>query len=168
MFPGYSKDIYNENDYGYIMKEQVSDLLKASKKIIKDCSFPNGAIVAANSNKPYFPKETKDYRFVWPRDASYICIAAKILGLDIQKKFFRWCMKAEGWDETGLFYQNYLIDGSKVSHNFQPDQTGSILIAIHNYYKNDKDGCKEFERLIRNSADGLCTVSYTHLRAHET
>ncbi|NOQ38635.1 hypothetical protein GQ472_07170, partial [archaeon] len=158
MFSGCSKVIYNEKDYGYIMKKQVSDLLEVSKKIIKDCSFPNGAIVAANSTKPYFPKGTNNYRFVWPRDASYICIAAKILGLDIQEKFFRWCMKAEGWDKTGLFYQNYLIDGSKVSHNFQPDQTGSVLIAIHDFYKDNKDGCRKFEKLIRNSADGLCRI----------
>ena len=97
------------------MKKQISELLKTSEEIIKDCSFPNGAIVAANSTKPYFPKEANNYKFVWPRDAMYICDAGSILGLDIQEKFFKWCMKAESWEKTGLFYQNYFINGKKLS-----------------------------------------------------
>jgi len=51
------------------VNKQIRELLITSKKVIKDCALPNGAIVAANSTKPYFPKEAKYYRFVWPRDA---------------------------------------------------------------------------------------------------
>ena len=57
------------------MKKQILRLLKASEEVIKDCSFPNGAIVAVNSTKPYFPKEANYYKFVWPRDAMYLCNA---------------------------------------------------------------------------------------------
>ena len=140
------------------MKKQISELLKTSKKIIEDCSFPNGAIVAANSTKPYFPKEVNNYKFVWPRDAMYICDAGSILGLDIQENFFKWCMKAESWEKTGLFYQNYFINGKKSQKHFQPDQTGSVLIALFNYYKDNKKDCKKFEKLIKKSANGLCKI----------
>ncbi|MBN2459839.1 hypothetical protein JXB28_06145 [Candidatus Woesearchaeota archaeon] len=140
------------------MNKKTKELLKTSKKVIRECSLPNGAIVAANSSKPYFPKQAKDYRFVWPRDAMYACIAAKIPGLKIQEKFFRWCMKAEGWSKTGLFYEKYYANGKKALRHFQPDQTGSILIAIHDYYKGNRKGCEEFRKLITKSANGLCKV----------
>lgn len=140
------------------MKKQVLELLKTSKKVLKDCSLPNGAIVAANSTKSYFPKEAKYYKFVWPRDAMYACIAANILGINIQEKFFKWCTKAEGLEKTGLFYEKYFINGKKALHHFQPDQTGSVLIAIFDYYKNNKNSFKRFEKLIKKLANGLCRV----------
>lgn len=145
------------------MKKQIQELVQTSKKVITDCSLPNGALVAANSIKSYFPKEAKNYRYVWPRDALYICLAANILGLNIEEKFFNWCMKAEGWKKTGLFYEKYFVDGRKARHHFQPDQTGSVLIALFNYYENNKNaksrgGRKKFEKLIKKSADGLCRI----------
>ena len=140
------------------MKNKITELLKTSKEIIKDCALSNGAIVAANSTKKYFPREAKYYKFVWPRDAMYTCKAARILGLNIQEKYFRWCMKAEGWKNTGLFYEKYYINGKKALHHFQPDQTGSTLIAVYDYYKNNKEGCKKFEKLIKKSANGLCKI----------
>jgi len=142
---------------GY-MSKKIIELLKTSKEVIKDCLLSNGAIIAANSTKKYFPKEAKYYKFVWPRDAMYTCIAANMLGLKIQEKFFKWCMQAEGWKRTGLFYEKYYINGKKALHHFQPDQTGSVLIAIYDYYKNNKKECKKFEELITKSANGLCKV----------
>jgi len=140
------------------MNKQILELLKTSKEVIKGCALSNGAIVAANSTKPYFPKEAKFYKFVWPRDAMYTCIAANILGLKIHEKFFNWCMKAEGWNRTGLFYEKYYINGKKALYHFQPDQTGSVLIAIYDYYKNNKKEFKKFDELIIKSANGLCKV----------
>jgi GH15 family glucan-1,4-alpha-glucosidase len=140
------------------MNKQISELLKTSKEVIQDCCLPNGAIVAANSTKAYFPKEATNYKFVWPRDATYCCIAANILEIKIHEKFFSWCMKAEGWDKTGLFYEKYYVNGKKAGHNFQPDQTGSVLIAINDYYKDNKESFKKFKELIVKSANGLCKV----------
>jgi GH15 family glucan-1,4-alpha-glucosidase len=140
------------------MNNQVSRLLKASEQVIKDCALPNGAIVASNSAKPYYPKQAKEYRFVWPRDAMYACMAARVLGIDIQEKFFRWCMRAEGWSRTGLFYEKYHVSGRQAFHHFQPDQTGSVLIALHDYYQDSGKVPKEFRPLIRKSANGLCRV----------
>jgi GH15 family glucan-1,4-alpha-glucosidase len=129
--------------------------LLASSQVILDCVLPNGAIVAANTKKPYYPKEAKDYRFVWPRDAMYIGKAAKILKLDIQPRFFDWLMRAEGWNETGLFYEKYSVKGRKVGQNFQPDQCGSVLIALHDYYKGRKLGHIE---LLAGTANGICRI----------
>lgn len=140
------------------MDNNYSTLIASSKQVIKDCSLKNGAIVAANSTKPYYPEGAKYYKYVWPRDAMYTCKAAYILGLDIQEKFFRWCMTAEGWSETGLFYEKYYMNGKKAARNFQPDQTGSVLIALNDYCKSKGKSFKEFKSLIRKSADGLCKI----------
>lgn len=131
-------------------------LIEASKKVILDCSLPNGAIVAANSRKKYFPKEAKNYYFSWPRDGAYICMAADELGIDrIQEKFFDWCMKAEGWKETGLFYEKYYVNGRKALFHFQPDQTASIIIAIWHHAKYKPLKHKE---LLTKSANALCKI----------
>jgi len=140
------------------MKAQIKRLIKSSKIVIKDCSLKNGAIVAANSSKSYFPKEAKNYKFVWPRDAAYTCIAANILGIKIQEKFFKWCMKAESWRRTGLFYEKYYVNGKKALNHLQPDQTGSVLIALFDFYKNNKKDAKKFATLIKKSANGLCAI----------
>lgn len=143
------------------MNKKIIKLWETSKEVISDCCLENGAIVAANSTKPYFPKEAKNYMFVWPRDASYTCIAAKILGLNafIQEYFFNWCLKAEDWEKTGLFYEKYFIDGRKARHHFQPDQTGSVLIAVYDYCKeNYKERTGNFRELIKRCADGLCKI----------
>lgn len=139
--------------------DRIKRLLLASRRVIRDCSLRNGAIVAANSKKTYFPKEAKNYRFVWPRDASYTCIAANLMGMrDIQEPFFNWCMRAEGWSETGLFYKNYHVNGKKRETSFQPDQNAGVLIALLDYFKDDVVDSKRFHTLISKTADGLSGV----------
>lgn len=140
------------------MGQKIIELIKTSKEVIIDCCLPNGAIVAVNSTKSYFPKEAKFYKFVWPRDAMYTCMAANILGLKIHEKFFKWCMNAEGWKRTGLFYEKYYFNGKKALPHFQPDQTGSVLIAIYDYYEKNIKDCTKFKELITKSANGLCKV----------
>jgi GH15 family glucan-1,4-alpha-glucosidase len=148
-------------------KAQIQQLLESTRQVILDCAQQNGAIVAANSRKGYFPKEAKDYFFVWPRDGAYACVAADKLGMrEIPERFFRWCMQAEGWKRTGLFYEKYYVDGKKARHNFQPDQTGAVLWAVHEHYKDEShrrngQGRKlpaEIEKLITGCAEGLCKV----------
>jgi GH15 family glucan-1,4-alpha-glucosidase len=99
---------------------------------------------------------------VWVRDAAYICIAADLLGLkDIPAKFFDWCLnRAEGFRDSGLFLNAYHVNGTiagtlispleakvpprarvryiHAAHHgtqFQPDQNGSLLIAIDHHIK---------------------------------
>jgi|WetSurSiteA1Bulk_404760.scaffolds.fasta_scaffold01110_8 GH15 family glucan-1,4-alpha-glucosidase len=135
----------------------VEDLIAKSKDVIEDCLLDNGAIVAANATKEYYPPTAKNYFYVWPRDASYACIAADIAGIPIQEKFFNWCQeRAEGFKETGLFYEKYYVNGLKALGRFQPDQTGTLLFAVWHHYKDNLEESLRFKNLIEKAADGLC------------
>jgi GH15 family glucan-1,4-alpha-glucosidase len=141
------------------MNGKIQRLIETSKQVILDCALENGAIVAANCFKDYFPKEAKYYTYVWPRDASFTCVAADILGIkDMQERFFDWCLnRAEGFLDTGLFYENYFVNGLKASGRFQPDQTGAVLWAIWHHFKNDVKGLAKYKKLVEKAADGICS-----------
>jgi glucoamylase len=135
----------------------VRDLIASSKQVIRDCALENGSIVAANCAKDYFPKEAKNYTYVWPRDASFTCVAADILGMQIQERFFNWCMaRAEDFQDTGLFYEKYFVNGLKALPRFQPDQTGSVLWAIWHHFQDNINGASKYNRLISKAANGIC------------
>lgn len=141
-----------------IERSKIERMVKLSKEIIKDSALENGAIVAANATKDYYPPTAKHYFYVWPRDASYTCVAADVAGItSIQEKFFKWCLKrAEGFKETGLFFEKYYVNGLKALGRFQPDQTGAILFAIWHHFQRDLEKALKFENLIVKAANGLC------------
>jgi hypothetical protein len=138
-------------------KQKIKGLIKTSQQVIEDGSLENGAIVAANSDKANYPATVQDYRFVWIRDAAYICIATDLLRLrDIPERFFDWCLnRTEAFMETGFFSNAYNVNGTihgtllphekvrvprrlqesclNLIHSvmkFQPDQCVSLPIAI--------------------------------------
>ncbi len=132
----------------------MDDRLKISKQVLKKCCKTNGAIIVSYDSN----KNTKDYRYVWPRDAAFVCVAANKIGINnIQEKFFRWCIKAEGWKETGLLYKKYNINGKQERHAFQPDSTGLVLWAIYDYYQN-KEIPKDIQNFIKKTANALCKI----------
>jgi len=138
---------------------EEEDLINATKRILKDASVENGAIVAANTDRKYYPRDVSPYRYVWVRDASFVCVAADILDIKIQTNFFQWCLeRAEGFDRDGVFYQRYHTNGAKAGGQFQPDQTGTLLWAIwHHYsYQQGTEDAIEFKELIVKAADGIC------------
>ncbi len=166
-----------------VTKQRVKELVKASKDVIADGSLENGAIVAANSDKTVYPAMSQDYRYVWVRDASYVCMAADLLGLrDIPERFFDWCLnRAEGFKQTGLFYNAYHVngaiggtlippDGPRVPRRlrdkcidlihfgtqFQPDQSGSLLIAIAHHVEHFNMDASNFAALVEKTAAGIC------------
>jgi len=144
-----------------MIKEE--DLINATKRILKDASVENGAIVAANTDKKYYPRDVSPYRYVWVRDASFVCVAADILGIEIQSDFFQWCLeRAEGFDREGVFYQRYHTNGAKAGRQFQPDQTGTLLWAIWHHYTSQQrtEDAVEFKDLIEKAADGICKLWY--------
>ncbi|MCK4918993.1 MAG: glycoside hydrolase family 15 protein [Candidatus Pacebacteria bacterium] len=140
------------------MEDKIQKLLESSKKVIIDCSLDNGAMVAANSSKAYYPKDAKNYFYVWPRDGAFNCMAADAIGIkNIQENYFDWLSnRAEGQKETGLFYEKYYPNGLKESERFQVDQTGSVIFSVCNHFKNDLEGIKKYKGLIVNSANALC------------
>jgi len=165
------------------MKEKIQRLLKASKEVINNCSLPNGAIVAANTDLINYPPNAVSYRFVWPRDASYTCVAANLLGLNkIPERFFYWILDhAENFKTTKKLYNVYNTNGtihgtclpkkfynisSKTAKNyfyinafgthFQADQYGALLWAIDHHIKTTKRKPKRLLILIRLLTEGLC------------
>jgi glucoamylase len=164
-------------------KAEIKKLIRVSTEVIKDCSLENGAIVAADSDKSTYPAAVQDYRYVWIRDASYICIAADILGLrDIPERFFQWCFnRAEGFRETGLFHNAYSVNGaihgtliapddvkvprkvndrhlSLIHHGtqFQSDQGGALLVAIGHHIRHFSiRKITGYEKLIQKTASGI-------------
>jgi len=139
---------------------QFSNLLTVSKQVIRDCALNNGAIVAANSFMPYYPKDAANYLYVWPRDAAFICMAAEALGInDIQQPFFTWLIeRAEGWNTTGLFYEKYYLNGRKALSRFQPDQAGIVVFMVGNYIKKNLRLKAKYEHLITHTALGLTKI----------
>ena len=163
--------------------QRIKELIKASEQVIADGSLENGAIVAANSDRARYPSSVQDYRYVWVRDAAYVCMAADLLGLkDIPEKFFDWCLnRAEGFKETHLFCNAHHVNGTirgtlvppgkikvparvrqryvHVVHGgtqFQPDQSGSLLIAIAHHLEHFNVRASRFGELIEKTASGIC------------
>lgn len=143
----------------------IEKAIEISRKVIQDGCIENGAIVAANATKDYYPSTAKHYFYVWPRDASYTCVAADMLGIkDMQENFFNWCIKrAEDFNKTGLFFEKYYVNGLKALWNVQPDQNGAVLFAIWHHYRNCLEKAREFEYLITRTSEGLCDIwNYDH------
>lgn len=142
-------------------ERKIRALLATSRDVLRDVALPNGAIVAANSDAPYYPREASDYRYVWPRDASFVCVAADRLGLSLAEPFFRWLdEKPEDFVKERLLYANYATNGrlGTLGHVFEPDQMGSVLWALGEHVRDRADGAAAFEPLIRRLADGLAAA----------
>lgn len=93
---------------------KIKELLETTKEVFKKVSNVNGAIIASSTSFEVYPKDVKSYEYVWPRDASYICVAADILGMyEIPRKFFGWCWNfAENFRQEGVFiYHKYFPNG---------------------------------------------------------
>lgn len=142
------------------MKEKIKKLVKMSEEVIKNCALDNGAIVAANSDLKIYPKDVQNYRYVWPRDASFILVAADILKIkNLHENFYNWILeRAEEFSESGLLYQNYYANGPKRWLAFQPDQNGSILWSIYEHYKDNLKDSLKFKELMEKLANGICNV----------
>lgn len=149
----------------------VDTLIDSSREVLKDAAIENGAIVAANSDKGYYPKNVANYRFVWPRDAGFTLYAADILGFeDMESEFFDWLYeRAEGFQQSGIIYHRYSTNGPRdtdFGHQYQPDQAAALLWATLETNDHLDEEQKEIVHLL---ADGLwkewdenCFYSATH------
>lgn len=102
------------------MERKIKRVYEESIKVIKNCSLRNGAIVAADITDKNYPKDVKSYFYVWPRDASFVCYAADLLGLHkIPEKFFEWCWeRAELFGEKGVFLANKYYPHGRMAGDF--------------------------------------------------
>jgi glucoamylase len=165
--------------------DKIRKIYNKSIEVLKNCSLKNGAIIAANASDPDYPKDVQNYDYVWPRDASYCCVALDMIGYNkIPEKFFEWCWnRAESFKDNGIFIgnkfnQNGIVFGENVDNKyvgslpsqlkktftflvikgseFQPDETGSLLWAIWNHSKYED--VSEFKDMISKVSDGICNV----------
>lgn len=140
----------------------IKKTIERSKLVIKDCALENGAIVAANSDHKYYPREASNYRWVWPRDAAFICLAADILGMrKIPENYFHWLnTRPQDFKKDQLLYGNYATNGrfGSMGKIFQPDQIGGTLWAIYRHFEKDTETAVKFKDLIERLANGLCRV----------
>lgn len=162
---------------------KIDKLIENSRKVIKDSCCENGAIKAGDSGNRLYPSTVQDYGYVWIRDGAYVCISADLLGLkELPEKFFRWCLeRAENFRRTGIFVNMYHINGTlagtlvpsvdvrvlkntsskyinMIHHGtqFQPDQGGSLLVAIDHHINHFRiRNTARFRQLIELTADGI-------------
>jgi len=136
---------------------KIQKILDASKKVFRECSLKNGAIVASDIHDPDYPKGIKNYYYVWPRDASFVSVACDLLGMKaIPEKFFKWCWnKADAFREKRIFFMRYHPNGKRYGRQFQPDQIGSFLWAIEHHSKFFD--VNKFDKIVEKAADGICS-----------
>lgn len=138
--------------------KKIQGLIASSREVIRDAVLENGAIVSANTDEPYYPREAADYRYVWPRDASFIALAAEQLGLSAAEKFFHWLDdKPEDFEKDRLLYANYSTNGriGSMGRQFQPDQMGTVLWSIYTYVQGQSERALPFRQLIERLCEGL-------------
>ncbi|MCK4968250.1 MAG: hypothetical protein KAS12_04280 [Candidatus Aenigmarchaeota archaeon] len=143
-----------------LFKERVKKLIVLSRRVIKDCALENGAIVAANTDKSYVPRNAANYRWVWPRDAAFIIYAADLLKLSIAEPFFSWLeTNCQDLQREKRLYGNYATNGRKGSiAYFEPDQMGTMLWIIQHHFETKKRQNKKFVNLVNCLADGLVNI----------
>lgn len=153
-----------------ISEKQIKKIVEISRGVIRDAGLENGAIVATNTDQTYYPREAANYRWVWPRDASFICVAAEILQIPIQEPFFDWLhSRPKDFKKDKLLYANYSTNGQfgSMGRLLQVDQSGSVLWAIYEHFKTDLGKAQKYKALIERLADGLTTNwNKTYFRPH--
>jgi GH15 family glucan-1,4-alpha-glucosidase len=134
---------------------KIRKLLVTSKQVLLDCCLENGAVVAANTDKAYYPSRCQCYRFVWPTDAAYILLALKELGVkNVQEPYFSWLWdRCEDVKNDGLLFQNYYTNGIKRWTGFQPDANAKTLWLLHDFF--DGKIPEKWLPLAQKLADGL-------------
>jgi glucoamylase len=103
----------------------------------------HGGIIAAPCMDP-------EYRFCWPRDATYVAYAFDRCGYHEEAKhFYKWCTKAQ--EAEGGLYQRYYI-GVRLKGPCWSSQTDEIATVLWGMGKHfEMTGDRRFVRLVWNS-----------------
>lgn len=153
------------------LEDKISSLLETSQSVFKDCILENGAIVAADTDKPFFSKNVDNYRYVWARDASFIMYASLLLGNDVRENFAYWLLdRAEGFEKRGLLNRRFATHGMaafRSGHQYQPDQAGALLWIMTTSPTLSSDTVKN---VIYSTANRLCDTweeNHFNLETHD-
>ncbi len=139
---------------------RIAAYLNRTRIVLRDCALENGAIVAANTDKAYTPREAANYRSVWPRDAAFVAAAARLLNMpDIGVKFLAWLEeKPEGFRKERLLYHKYSTNGRAEGSQFQADQIGTVLWFIGVTADGNAGAAAPHRPLLERLANGLVSV----------
>lgn len=146
-------------------KQKIEKLVEKTKNIFGDCLLPNGCLIAAPAHMPYYPSRAKSYLYCWPgRDLGFNITAGLHIGIDIFEDVLNWIWeRAEGYQTSlskwkeGLLFRSYHPNGRLRENHFQPDQTGTLLWAIHEYSKKNKLPPLA-KKIIKKSTNGLINI----------
>jgi len=143
-------------------KEKIDKLVEKTKEVFRDCLLPNNCLVAAPTQMPYYPSQSKSYLYCWPgRDLGFNVTAGLHIGIDVFDDILRWIWeRAEDYQEPlakwkeGLLFRSYHPNGRIRENSFQPDQTGTLLWAIYEYGKENELSSLA-EKIAKKSTSGL-------------
>lgn len=146
-------------------KEKIDNLIEKTREVFNDCLLPNGCLIAAPTQMPYYPSTAKSYLYCWPgRDLGFNVTAGLHIGIDVFEDILNWIWeRAEDYQtaiakwKEGLLFRSYHPNGRIRERSFQPDQTGTLLWAIYEYSKKNKLPSLA-EKIIKKSTKGLTGV----------
>jgi len=126
------------------VKVQSTSMIKRSLLTLKLLTAEShGGIIAAPCMDP-------EYRFCWPRDATYVAYAFDRCGYHEEaKRFYKWCTKAQ--EPEGGLYQRYYI-GVRLKGpcwSSQIDEIATVLWGMGKHF--ELTGDRRFVRSVWNS-----------------
>ena len=143
-------------------QSRVEQLWESSQAVLRDCALPNGAIVAANSDRHDYPASAESYRFVWPRDAAFQLVAGREClppseAGQIRDRFLGW-LATRAQLENGVIVKRYSVNGPldiRYGTEYQPDQAGALLWALAETQELAQTSDRTGEATMRRLANGL-------------
>jgi glucoamylase len=131
----------------------VNRMVKRSLLVLKLLSDKNhGGIVAAPCMEP-------EYRFCWPRDATFVAYALDRCGFHREpKRFYKWCKRAQ--EPEGGLYQRYYIE-AKIRGpcwSSQIDEIATVIWGMGKHFDLTKDRgfLKSLWSTIKKAAGFMC------------
>jgi len=112
----------------------------------------HGGIIAAPCVNP-------DYRYVWPRDSTYMALALDSVGYHREAEaFYDWCRKAQ--DAEGALHQRYYVDPKFIGPCWgqELDEVGIVIWGCGKHYEitREKGFLDRNWSLVRNAAEYIC------------
>jgi glucoamylase len=137
-------------DFG---NETLNRIMKRSLLLLKLLIDKNhGGIVAAPCMEP-------EYRFCWPRDATYVAYALDRCGFhDEAERFYKWCQRAQ--EKEGGLYQRYYIEARLRGPcwSSQIDEIATVIWGIGKHFDltGDYSFLKSMWSTIKQAAGFIC------------
>lgn len=118
------------------------------------CDKNSGGIIASPSMDP-------EYRYCWPRDATYIAVALDMAGYHQEANlYYQWCRAAQ--EPEGGWFQRYFVESNLPGPCWgdQIDETGTILwgVKIHYEVTRDYEYLVKTWQMVKKAADYLCSL----------